>query len=122
MAGGTWVNNQNYNYVTLKYGSTIICLAPPPRLMGQTSENDLQEELYPNPFSYSAIIKLNPETIHNGVLSIYDITGKLVSSVQNINSNTIFLERGDLGKGIYFYKISEDDKNLATGKFIITDE
>jgi len=77
-------------------------------------------KIFPNPMNISATININTENkIENATLQIYDVLGNLVFSKSKINSNQIFIHRGDLKQGIYFYKISNDKKIFASGKFII---
>ena len=54
-------------------------------------------------------------------LYLYDITGKLVSGVNNIKSTTIIINRGNLGNGLYFYSLTDNGNILSSGKFMITD-
>ena len=80
-------------------------------------------KIFPNPMNISATINVNTENkIENATLQIYDVLGNLVFSKSKINSNQIFIYRGDLKQGIYFYKISNDKKIFASGKFIIEDK
>jgi glutamine cyclotransferase len=81
-----------------------------------------QTGLYPNPFSTTAVLKLSPETeLTNAVLSVYDISGRLVSSVNNITSNDIIINRGNLKNGLYYYTLSDNGTIITKGKFIIAD-
>jgi len=77
-------------------------------------------KIFPNPMNISATINVTTENkIENATLQIYDVLGNLVFSRSKINSNQVFIHRGDLKQGVYFYKISNDKKIFASGKFII---
>lgn len=60
--------------------------------------------------------------IYNAVLSVYDIEGRLVSSINNITKNDIIINRGNLKNGLYFYKLTDNGNIIGNGKFIITEE
>jgi len=80
--------------------------------------------IYPNPFSSSTTIVLNSELrIQNAELKLYDTFGReiLVSRLQFPIS---LLERNNLKRGIYFYKVTGDKEAgakeiIGTGKIII---
>ena len=123
--GVSYVQNESWDYITLKY-SCGTCYACRIGNIGnnEQSENTAESNfgLYPNPFAVNALLILSPETVvHNAVLSVYDITGRMVSSIQNIVSNTIVIDRGNLKNGLYFYKFSENGNILSNGKFVIAD-
>ncbi|MBI4931921.1 MAG: T9SS type A sorting domain-containing protein [Bacteroidetes bacterium] len=122
--------NLNFDYITLKYGCGSNCFpCSCPQGGGRMMNAEQQQEaeagavaVYPNPFTASAVIRLSPETkISNAVLSVYDITGRLVSSVNNIASTTIVIDRGDLPDGMYFYKLIDNGNMISNGKFVITE-
>jgi hypothetical protein len=77
-------------------------------------------KLYPNPFSDYCTIEI-PETFSLGVgnkLEIYGLTGNLVS-IQNINSRTFRLDRGEMKEGIYFYRLYNSMGEIFNGKFCV---
>jgi hypothetical protein len=125
VVGESFVTATNgYDYVTLEYGASGLCT----EVEGSSRHKDDIEQsqaigLYPNPFTTTAILKLSPETtLNNAVLSIYDISGKLVSSVNNITSANISINRGNLKNGLYFYTLTDNGNVINKGKFIIAEE
>jgi hypothetical protein len=74
-----------------------------------------------NPFKTSSQIALN-QTYHSIVLAVYDIQGKLVEQLQYEDCSQIQFNRNRLSNGLYFVKITLDDKCLETGKFVVVDE
>lgn len=68
--------------------------------------------LYPNPASTI----LNVETTDNGVISIIDLTGKVMSTVEATNTTTV-VNVENLPKGVYLVKFQSNDTN-STVKFI----
>lgn len=123
LAQGTEITNNAYIYfdynqpvVTNTTLNTIGLLVNIPEVE-ITSE---ASQIFPNPMNISATIKLTTENkVENSTLQIYDILGNLVLSKKDVNTNEIIIYRGNLRSGIYFYKISNDKKIFASGKFII---
>jgi len=108
--------------VTLKYGNTGPCTA------GSEGRFALAEEynvpinygLYPNPFTDFATLRINSETeITNGTLTVYNLFGSVVSAVENISSNQIIIERGNMPSGIYIYRFNSNGNSIVTGKMLI---
>ncbi len=85
--------------------------------------------IYPNPFSTSATLQING-TIGNGQVTmiIYDMLGKeikkvaLAPSSQNgaTQGGMMFtIDRNDLSNGMYFYKLTNKEEMIGSGKFSI---
>jgi hypothetical protein len=74
----------------------------------------------PNPFTQSTQISLN-QTYHNIALAVYDIQGKQVAQQQYTDCDKIQLSRKQLSNGLYFLKLTLDDKEVETGKIIISE-
>lgn len=83
----------------------------------QNSENIFS--VYPNPFSTSAIIQLNKKT-ENAQLIVYDIFGQILKNLI-VSGDKIKIERENLCTGIYLYEIIQNNKNISSGKLMITD-
>ncbi len=65
-------------------------------------------KVYPNPFNQSThIILPNNETFIKK-LELYDISGKLARTVENISSNQYELHKGNLSEGLYFVRVIAD--------------
>jgi len=74
----------------------------------------------PNPFSTTTQITLN-KTYHTISLSVYDMQGKLVAQNQYADADKIQLNRKGLTNGMYFLKLILDDKEITTGKIVVSD-
>jgi hypothetical protein len=72
----------------------------------------------PNPFIQSTQITL-PQTYHNIALDVYDIQGKLIEENHYSNCSQIQLNRNGLNDGMYFLKLTMDEKKVMTGKIVI---
>ncbi|MFY9243047.1 MAG: DUF4114 domain-containing protein [Polaribacter sp.] len=76
---------------------------------------------YPNPFSSNTTIQL-VETSKNIVIQVYDYLGRVVD-IQTINTDgtsiKVSYNAPRLNKGIYKYKLKDDNNKLYSGTFII---
>ena len=83
-------------------------------------ENNTKVTFYPNPMNEMATLKINESVdIENLRLEILDATGRVVMVKENIYSNEILIENKNLKFGIYFYRLTENDKLIATDKFVV---
>ncbi|MDT8413609.1 MAG: T9SS type A sorting domain-containing protein [Vicingaceae bacterium] len=75
--------------------------------------------LYPNPAK--DVINISTDKIENSIISIFDIAGKEVKSIDFNTSNTS-LNISDLDAGVYFYAVRNrlSGKVTHTTKFIVT--
>jgi hypothetical protein len=81
-------------------------------------KNDIRFTISPNPFTSSTQITL-PQTFHNIALAVYDIQGKLLAQHQYKDCSQIQLNRNQLSNGLYFLKLTLDDKEVETGKIVV---
>ena len=82
-------------------------------------EADIRVKVMPNPFQSNATILV--EGINNTeplTLEVYNMVGQQVRRIMG-NQNKFALERDNLQAGIYVFRIREEDKLHATGKFIV---
>jgi hypothetical protein len=85
---------------------------------------DLYEEhinvtAFPNPFDYSTTIKVEGKEYNELELSVFDVSGRVMTEKKISSSNQIQLSKGNLQTGIYFYKLKGDGKLLNTGKLLV---
>ena len=132
---GNWANNTTTNYNLFIYynnsahnfynasGYKMIAtyeistgISKPVMLSNCTLTN------YPNPFSNSTTISYNLSSARNVNISVYDISGKevttLVNQAQQKGEYNIQFNASNLQSGIYFYKIITGNKS-ETGKMIL---
>ena len=75
---------------------------------------------YPNPFNYSVTICLD-KAVNNAELNIYNVYGQKTKTIKNISADKIKINRDNLPNGVYFIRLTQDNKIIATDKLIITD-
>ena len=76
--------------------------------------------IFPNPFISSTTIQ-TIGNLKNATLTIYNSYGQTLKQVKNISGQTISLSRDNLPSGLYFIRLTEDNKIIAVEKLIITD-
>ena len=89
------------------------------------STTGLENELYsaniviaPNPFTYETTISFSSEQ-KNTTLTIIDLPGKEIKSVTIHGTKNFILEKREIKSGIYFLKITDENKNVFIKKIII---
>jgi len=66
--------------------------------------------IYPNPFSNSTSVMFKNDDNEKFYMAIYNILGKKVLSKENITSNKIIIEKGNLMPGVYYIELSSPYK------------
>jgi hypothetical protein len=84
----------------------------------QELEPNLTLNLFPNPFSSSSTLRLST-SIQNGKLSIYDVLGKEVKQIKNLNGKEIIIQKENLKTGIYFFRIEDENGFVGNGKMVV---
>ncbi len=125
VTGGTLVTNQSFDYVTIQYGQgSGSCSEGPEGRMANSASQTLVPvaELHPNPFSTSAELRMDPNLeITHASLLIIDVTGRVVATISGISATNVTIDRGNLPKGLYFFKVVQENALLAHGKFTLVD-
>lgn len=85
-----------------------------------TESNAAKVNCYPIPVNESVTCVINSKIKYQNLeVIIYDITGREIKRLTNINSNEFNLKRGNLMSGIYFYKLTNYNDVDVTGKLLI---
>jgi len=81
---------------------------------------DNNVSVYPNPFSNEAIISIGKSvSLSNASIHMYDLVGKEVRLISDIQSHELMINRDNLADGMYFYKLINKGQEISTGKLII---
>ncbi|MDP1747178.1 MAG: T9SS type A sorting domain-containing protein, partial [Bacteroidota bacterium] len=84
--------------------------------------------IYPNPFSTSATLEIKGAVGNGNVaLVVYDMVGREVKNIPLSNSQSnstqsgvsFTIDRNELSNGMYFYKVSNENGVIGSGKFSI---
>ena len=93
--------------------------------LSTTSTHDLgilenSAKTYPNPFADYTTISIGKSVLlSNAEIHIYDVIGKEVKVISDIQSHELTIGRDGLKNGMYFYKLINKGEEIATGKLII---
>lgn len=76
--------------------------------------------LYPNPNNGNMTLDYKLSENETGVISIYDVTGKLLKSNSfNSNNNSLSIDASRLDAGAYYYDVKVGDRRAKADKLII---
>jgi hypothetical protein len=78
-------------------------------------------EVFPNPVTATAIISIGSDLpVRNGTLEVYNLLGKKVWELKQINNSKIYFTRDGLDKGLYLCRFSDPETGIAvTGKLVV---
>lgn len=114
-----WITDANGNHERLIMNATI-WLASNSTTVSQSELNDFSIQVIPNPIQSSAIFRIGgSEQIKDGELIVYDMLGKEITKIAEINEHEIVFNKGMLQKGFYFFQLNNNQKPIGKGKFII---
>ncbi len=95
-------------------------------LSGKNSTGVIEDSIkkiisvFPNPFISSTTIKTNGNLKYAN-LTIYNSYGQTLKQINNISGQTVYLSSDNLPSGIYFIRLTEENKIIGVEKIIITD-
>jgi hypothetical protein len=90
--------------------------------MTNITEQENSVNVYPSTFSTSTTFYIQNVNALPVNLTIYDISGKKVRYIENIQTSTLKFNRDNLSTGTYLYKISAHNNFIKTGKIIIINQ
>ena len=76
--------------------------------------------ILPNPFSSLATLNSDKPLV-DGTLKLFNALGQQVRQVNNINGQTLTIQRDKLTSGLYYLQLTKDHQTIATNKIVITD-
>lgn len=86
----------------------------------QLGETEFPISIHPNPFSSQTIMQTD-YPLQNATLIVENYFGQTVKQIINISGQTVILTRDNLPSGLYFIRLTEDSKVIATKKLLIAD-
>ena len=75
-------------------------------------------EVYPNPMNAQSTFLL-PEGIGKVDFNLFNLLGQPIRRIENIDDQSILLERGDLTSGMYLYRIEDKNGRFVSGKIMV---
>ena len=93
-----------------------ICTA----VAASAADNDIV--VYPNPFTdFTKLTIGSGIELDNASFIVYDVLGNKVFEKLNITDHQLIIERNSMNSGVYFYRFSNQDKLITTGKLVIAE-
>ena len=77
----------------------------------------LNISIQPNPANDILQIKITDDNIKK--VTLFDVSGKLISELQGANSNEVTIQLKDISNGIYFCKVETNNNNSSLKKIIV---
>jgi hypothetical protein len=81
---------------------------------------NIKINIFPNPFSAQTTLKTDIPLV-NVTLTVDNCFGQTVAQIKNINGQTVVFSRDNLTSGLYFVRLTEENKIIAVDKLVITD-
>jgi alpha-tubulin suppressor-like RCC1 family protein len=89
-----------------------------------TSDNEISEQPYisasPNPFTSTTTL-ISCKLFDNATLTVFNSNGQQVKQITNLSGQKIILNRDNLSCGLYYVRLTQKNKAIATGKVLIVD-
>jgi len=108
-----YYKNDTLNYSNPAFGECYYSTG-----IEEIEPNGIKANLSPNPVSSSAILTIEGPQSGDYMLQIYDISGQKLKTIAVKNQQTS-IYRKDFAPGLYFYRVINPKKEIATGKFIV---
>jgi hypothetical protein len=104
---------------TLKYQNSNFsnCFYNTVDISELSSKNNVK--VYPNPFTESTIITFDNSFFEKNTLKIFNTNGQLVKELRNITGNILTIERDKMCRGIYYFQLMNDRRQIGNGKLVI---
>lgn len=82
--------------------------------------NETQVKIYPNPAQEMAWISIGPDVqLKRAEFRVYDLLGKEVLLMSNLQDRQFTVNTASLSSGTYFYRLVNDGKVMGTGKIAV---
>ncbi|MBI4931793.1 MAG: T9SS type A sorting domain-containing protein [Bacteroidetes bacterium] len=77
-------------------------------------------KVFPNPFSVKTTLQADM-FLKDASLIVYNSFGQTVKQMNNLSEQTIIFNRDNLPSGLYFLRLTQDNKTISADKLVITD-
>ena len=87
---------------------------------GLNQPNEVKKvKVYPNPITDFSLIEIENPGNNSYTITVYNSRGQPIRTLQDIKTNRIPLELGNLSKGIYFFQLNSKTELYFKGNFIV---
>jgi hypothetical protein len=107
-------------YVVDGNNNVVRLIVPGSLGIDEKNAANYEVNVYPNPFNDNATVALDGN-IHltDATLRVYNVFGQTVETINNVNSNKITIEKGNMPNGIYIYHLFNEGAIIGKGRFVI---
>jgi len=96
------------------------CIQAGKNSLGDNENSNKKITVFPNPFISLTTVKTIGQ-FNNATLTVYNVYGLPIKQVRNISGKTVPISRDNLPSGMYFMRITEENKLIGVEKLIIAD-
>lgn len=115
---GGWFVKTDTNGFALPNGADTLYHIGVKEFDSDSHQNNKELVIYPNPASNVFYLSVDDNEFNNGILEIYDLTGRLKKQqILNLGSNSINIQ--ELSSGMYLVRIKSAKGKIQTGKLIV---
>jgi len=112
------IDGDSIRYIAKWTGGSYVDTCSTPSGIQEISNSLFELNVYPNPFSSYTILQ-SSKLLQNATFSIYDILGKEIKTLQNLNGTEIIINREGMKSGMYFYDLIDSKGLIGRGKMIV---
>jgi len=105
----------------MDYGIDSIWVSSPVGINEKENYYKIEVNIFPNPFSLQTTLQTNNLIIRNATLTVDNCFGQTIKQIKGISEQTITLHRDNFPSGLYFVRLTQNNKIIARDKLLITD-
>lgn len=115
----TPVETGNYKVVVMigdsSYASNSVYFNP----TGINEDAHSHVSLHPNPAHQELVVQLNRDIPHGANFTMYDLLGKRILTLTDVQEKTFRIDISTIDKGFYLYRLLTDGIEVDAGKIIV---
>lgn len=134
LCGGLAIDNNNifitgqstYNNNPIQWETATVKYTEPMAIVNNNNEMPSEYKMqqnYPNPFNTNSIIEYSLPKTSKITISLYNSLGELIKHLINKEQSagyySINVNLNDYSSGLYFYRLTADDKIIETKKLVL---
>jgi len=113
-----FIDGDTVNYIAKWTGGNYVDTCGNNSGINEINDEEKSIIVFPNPFNTFTSLQLS-KPIQNATLSIYNVLGKEVKTLQNLNGTEIIINREGMKSGMYFYNLIDSKGLIGRGKMIV---
>ncbi len=111
-------NSATLTEITNNYSDSLLCTT----VMGTNQISSVENTIHVSPNPFSSSTTLQPDKVFKGAtLIIYNSYGQQLKKINNLSGTAFTLYRDNLTRGVYYFRLLNENNPIASGKLVITD-